>query len=148
MSVLIWCEQPQVPLWQQRAPCGLNTDISLYTVKQGFSTCLPMGRWSICGSPKPLWASFSLLPLPEQKHTLLRFRYGNGLRFSDMGTKCLKTELRCLVPACCQETLNSFPGLHLVAFHQNTESLMAFLPLFLLISGTPSKSCSQSLKTL
>lgn len=62
MSVLIWCEQPRVPLWQQRAPCGLNTDISLYTLKQGFSTCLPTGRCSICGSPKPLWASFSLLP--------------------------------------------------------------------------------------
>lgn len=63
MSVLIGCEQPQVPLWQQRVPCGLNIDGSnSYTLKQGFSTCLPMGRWLICGSPKPLWVSFSLLP--------------------------------------------------------------------------------------
>lgn len=74
---------------------------------------------------------------------------GKGLRFSDMGTKCLKTEVRwCLVPACCQETPNCFPGLHLVAFHQSIQSLMAFSPLFLLISGSPSKSCSHSLKTL
>lgn len=62
MSVLLSCEQPQVPVWQQRAPCGLSIDTSLYNLKQGFSTCLPMGRWSICGSPKSLWASFSLTP--------------------------------------------------------------------------------------
>lgn len=62
MSVLLWCEQTQVPVWQQRAPCGLSIDTSLYNLKQGFSTCLPMGRWSICGSPKSLWASFSLTP--------------------------------------------------------------------------------------
>lgn len=62
MSVLIWCEQPQVSLWQQRAPRGLSIDVSLYNLKQGFSTRLPMGRWSICGSPKSLWALFSLLP--------------------------------------------------------------------------------------
>lgn len=54
-------EQPQFPLWQPRAPCGLSMDVSLHTLKQGFSTCLPVRRWSICGSPKPLWASFSLL---------------------------------------------------------------------------------------
>lgn len=43
---------------------------------------------------------------------------------------------------------NCFPVLHFVAFHQSTESLMAFSPLFLPICGTPSKSSSQSLKTL
>lgn len=43
-SVLIWSELPkQVPLWQQRPPRGLSRDISLYTLQQGFSTCLPMG---------------------------------------------------------------------------------------------------------
>lgn len=43
MFELILCELPeQVLLWQQRAPCGL-LQVWLCTLKQGFSTCLPVG---------------------------------------------------------------------------------------------------------
>lgn len=82
----------------------LSIDVCLYTLKQGFSTCLPMGRWSICGSPKPLWASSSLVPStwtvtypPEVKVSVERV--SDSLPWGQSASR-----VRCLVPACCQET--------------------------------------------
>lgn len=152
MSVLIWCEQPQVPLWQQRAPCGLSMDVFLYNLKQGFSTWLPMGRWSICGSPKSLWASFSLLPstwavmYPHEVKVSVE-GVSDSLTWGPSASRIKWGVLFLLAAGRSRKWPNCFPVLHFVAFHQSTESLMAF-PLLFLICGTPSKSSLQSLKTL
>lgn len=150
--MLIWCEQPQVPLWQQRAPCGLSIDISLYTLKQEFSTCLPVGRWSICGSPKPLRASFSLLPsawtvtyCPEVKVSV--GRVSDSLTWVQSASRVKWGVLFLLSGNEVQKTPKCFPVLHVLAFHQWWNLWWHFL-LSSCSSVEAFQEAAQSLKTL
>lgn len=112
-----------------------------------------MGRWSICGSPKSLWASFSLTPStwavtfpPEMKVPVEGV--SDSLTWGPSASRMKWGVLFLLAARNSRKWPNCFPVLHFVTFHQSTESLMAFPPLSLPICGTPSKSSSQSLKTL